>query len=64
MFNKIAAFTDIHFGLKGNSRVHNNDCEEFVDWFIDQSTSHGCDTGIFLGDWHHNRDTLNLSTMN
>lgn len=63
MFKKAAVFTDIHFGLKGNSRTHNNDCEEFVDWFIEQAQANGCETGIFCGDWHHNRNSLNLTTM-
>jgi len=56
-------FTDIHFGLKGNSRIHNDDCEEFVDWFIEQAKEQGCETAIFCGDWHHNRNSLNLTTM-
>ena len=63
MFKKAAVFTDIHFGLKGNSRVHNDDCEEFIDWYIDQAQAAGCETGIFCGDWHHNRNSLNLTTM-
>lgn len=63
MFKKAAVFTDIHFGLKGNSKVHNQDCEEFVDWFIDQAKENGCETGIFCGDWHHNRNALNITTM-
>ena len=63
MFQKAAVFTDIHFGLKGNSRVHNTDCENFVDWFIEQAQKNDCDTGIFCGDWHHNRNSLNLTTM-
>jgi DNA repair exonuclease SbcCD nuclease subunit len=63
MFKKIAAFTDIHFGLKSNSSTHNQDCEDFVDWFIDEAKKEGCDTGIFLGDWHHNRNSLNMLTM-
>jgi len=63
LFKKAAVFTDIHFGLKGNSKVHNDDCEEFVDWFIETAKSHGCETGIFCGDWHHNRNSLNLTTM-
>ena len=63
MFNKAAVFTDIHFGLKGNSRVHNQDCENFVDWFIETAKANGCETGIFCGDWHHNRNSLNLTTM-
>ena len=63
MFKKAAIFTDIHFGLKGNSKVHNEDCEEFIDWFIETATANGCETGIFCGDWHHNRNSLNLTTM-
>ena len=56
-------FTDIHFGLKGNSRIHNDDCESFIDWFIETAQANGCETGIFCGDWHHNRNSLNLTTM-
>ena len=63
-FKKVACFTDIHFGLKGNSRVHNDDCEAFVIWFIEQAKLHGCETCIFLGDWHHHRSATNVSTMN
>jgi DNA repair exonuclease SbcCD nuclease subunit len=63
LFKKAAVFTDIHFGLKGNSKVHNQDCEDFVDWFIETAKANGCETGIFCGDWHHNRNSLNLTTM-
>ena len=54
-FKKVACFTDIHFGLKGNSRIHNDDCETFIHWFIEQAKAHNCETCIFLGDWHHHR---------
>lgn len=63
LFKKVAAFTDLHVGLKSNSVTHLKDCEEFIDWFIDQSKKEGCDTGIFLGDWSHNRNSLNLITL-
>jgi DNA repair exonuclease SbcCD nuclease subunit len=63
MFKKVACFTDIHFGLKSNSQTHNQDCEDFVDWFIAEAKAAGCETGIFLGDWHHNRNSLNITTM-
>ena len=63
MFKKAAVFTDIHFGLKGNSKVHNDDCERFIDWYVEQAKQNGCETGIFCGDWHHNRNSLNLTTM-
>lgn len=64
LFKKAACFTDIHFGLKGNSRIHNDDCESFVYWFIEKAKEHGCETCIFLGDWHHHRSSTNVSTMN
>jgi DNA repair exonuclease SbcCD nuclease subunit len=63
LFKKVACFTDIHFGLKSNSTTHLNDCEEFVDWYIAEAKKAGCDTGIFLGDWSHNRNSLNLITL-
>jgi DNA repair exonuclease SbcCD nuclease subunit len=63
LFKKVACFTDIHFGLKSNSLVHNKDCEEFVDWFISQAHLQGCESAIFLGDWHHNRNSINLITL-
>ena len=64
LFKKAACFTDIHFGLKGGSRVHNTDCEEFVKWFCETAKEEGAETCIFLGDWHHNRSTTDVSTMN
>jgi DNA repair exonuclease SbcCD nuclease subunit len=64
MFKKAAVFTDLHLGMKGNSKIHNDDCERFVDWFIETAQSRGCETAIFCGDWHHNRSSLNLTTMN
>ena len=63
MFKKLAVFTDIHFGLKSNSKIHNDDCEAFVDWYIEQAKKEGCETGMFCGDWHHNRNSVNITTM-
>jgi len=64
LFKKVAVFTDLHVGLKSNSTTHLKDCDEFVDWFISQAKESGCDTGIFMGDWSHNRNSLNLFTLN
>lgn len=63
LFKKVACFTDLHVGLKGNSQVHLQDCEDFVDWFIAEAKTAGCETAIFLGDWHHNRNSINLITL-
>jgi DNA repair exonuclease SbcCD nuclease subunit len=63
LFKKVACFTDIHFGLKSNSATHNQDCEELVDWFIAKAKEEGAESCIFLGDWHHNRNSINLITL-
>ena len=63
LFRKAAICTDIHWGLKSNSLIHNQDCEAFVDWFIDTARAQGCETGMFLGDWHHHRASINLQTL-
>lgn len=64
LFRKAIVFTDIHFGLKSNSLLHNQDCERFVDWIIETGQQHDCETGMFLGDWHHHRASINMQTLN
>ena len=64
LFKKAIVFTDIHFGLKSNSLQHNQDCEKFVDWIIATGREQGCETGMFLGDGHHHRASINLQTLN
>ena len=63
LFNKVAVCGDLHLGLKSNSPIHNQDCEEFIDWFIETAQKENCETGIFLGDWAHNRNNINLVTL-
>jgi DNA repair exonuclease SbcCD nuclease subunit len=63
LFKKVAVCTDIHFGLKSNSLVHNQDCSDFIDWFIDTARANGCETGMFLGDWSHQRAAINMQTL-
>lgn len=62
---RMAIFTDIHFGAKGNSEQHNQDCLEFIDWFCDNVKAMGDIDAIgFLGDWFENRNALNVATLN
>jgi DNA repair exonuclease SbcCD nuclease subunit len=63
LFKKAAVFTDIHFGLKSNSLQHNQDCLDFVDWFISKAKQEGCETCLFLGDWNHHRASINIHTL-
>lgn len=64
LFDKIICFTDIHFGARGNSKLHNEDCTRFVNWVCDLAAERGIKYGAFLGDWHHHRNTVNVSTLN
>jgi DNA repair exonuclease SbcCD nuclease subunit len=64
LFKKAAIFTDIHFGLKSNSQMHNEDCLNFVRWATDLAKEQGCETAMFLGDWHNNRANINIVTLN
>ena len=63
-FDKAVIFTDIHFGMKNNSRHHNQDCEDFITWMIEEAHKRGIKKCFFLGDWHHNRASINVSTLN
>ena len=63
LFKKAAIFTDLHLGMKSNSHTHNSDCERYLDWFIDLTKTEGCDMILFLGDFHHNRNSININTM-
>lgn len=63
-FKKAVCFTDIHFGLRNNSRAHNDDCEAFIKWMTSEAHKEGAETAIFLGDWHNNRSNINVSTLN
>jgi len=63
LFKKAAVFTDIHFGLKSNSLQHNQDCANFVDWFIAEAKKENCETCFFLGDYNHHRASINIHTL-
>ena len=54
-------FGDIHFGNKGNQVQFNEDCIDFIDFMIGNSgNERDC---IFLGDWFHSRNSLNVNTL-
>ena len=64
LFQTAACFTDIHYGLKSNSHTHLNDCHRYMDWFISEAKARNAETCIFLGDWSHQRASVNIATMN
>lgn len=61
---KVASFSDIHFGRKGNAEQHNQDCLNFIIWACDQIKQQGDITHVvMMGDWHEHRSSLNILTM-
>lgn len=57
--------TDIHFGKKSNSAIHNQDCLNYIEWFCEHVRNDpDADYVAFLGDWHENRSALDVSTQN
>jgi DNA repair exonuclease SbcCD nuclease subunit len=59
---RCAQFTDIHFGRKNNSELHNKDCSRFVDWFIDRAQESNVDHVCFMGDWFEERSSIDSLT--
>jgi len=64
LFKKAAILTDLHWGLKSNSIQHNEDCLNFVKWFVKIAKENDCDTAIMCGDWNNNRASINIQTLN
>lgn len=63
LFKRAAVFTDLHLGYKQNSQLFLNDCDRYIDWFIDLQNRENCDTILFLGDFHDTRNSININTM-
>ena len=63
LFTKAAVLTDLHLGLKSNSLVHNEDCLNFIIWFIAKAKAERCDTVIVCGDWHNHRASINVLSL-
>jgi hypothetical protein len=64
LFKRAIVATDLHLGLKSNSTVHNEDCWKFMSWAAELGQERQCDTFLFLGDYHNNRSTVNVMTLN
>lgn len=62
-FDKTVIFTDIHLGLRNNSRQHNQDCLDFIDQMCEWALANDHETAIFMGDWNHHRNHINISTL-
>lgn len=64
--SKYVLFTDIHFGNHNNSDTFNQQCLDFIDFMKDWCDENiiGDYQTVFLGDWYHNRNAINVKTLN
>lgn len=63
---KYVLFGDIHFGCHSNSDLFNQECLDFLEFmknWCDENIVGDYNT-IFLGDWYHNRNAINVKTLN
>jgi DNA repair exonuclease SbcCD nuclease subunit len=63
LFERALVFADLHLGAKNNEKQFNEDCKTYLKWLIDTAKLNNVDCIIFLGDFHHNRNSLHLSTL-
>lgn len=63
-WSKIATLTDIHFGKKSDSDVHNRDCLDYLEWFCDRTREHDADAVCVIGDWNDSRSRIRVDTWN
>lgn len=62
--NKIILIADTHFGENNNSEKTNNALLEFFEFVCEEGKKRGIDRLIILGDFFHQRDKLDVSTIN
>ena len=63
-FSKTIVITDLHYGMRNNSKQHNTWCTEFLEFVMARAKELNIRTLLFLGDWSHNRNNVNISTLN
>jgi hypothetical protein len=63
LFHKAVTITDVHFGRRSNSPQANQDNIDFIAWVIERAKTWGAKTCIMMGDWHDNRNSLNVLTL-
>lgn len=62
-FDDVALFTDIHFGINKDNQMFLNESAKFIDWLISDINSKNIKHIIFVGDYYHNRSSINLQSL-
>lgn len=61
--DKIAIFSDIHIGVKNDSKFYHDVSLKWAEWFISDISSKGISDIVFCGDYFHARDELAVDTL-
>lgn len=63
LYNKVAIFSDLHLGLYKNDENWLKLMESWVDYFIEKCEKLGIEQILFLGDYFHYRDQIDVQTF-
>lgn len=58
--DKCIIFSDMHFGIDGNSQIRLEDARNCCEWIGKVAEDQKIKIGIFAGDWFHNRDEIDV----
>lgn len=61
---KSLVFSDLHWGRRNSSEVHNNDCINYIMWLVQVAREENVDHIVFMGDWFETRSAINIHTFN
>lgn len=62
--DSIMMFSDLHYGIDGNSEQGLRTCDRTVDWIIETCRARNTQLVVFGGDWFDHKDTLSVKTLN
>lgn len=61
--SKVIIIGDTHFGELSNSKKYNQQLTEFFTWCTEFAEERGIKQAIHLGDYYHNRNSINVETI-
>lgn len=61
--DKIVLIGDLHLGVNKNSEEYYRICDDWVDWFLKETTLRKLDCLFVLGDWFHFRDEIPVNAI-
>lgn len=62
--SNIGIFSDIHYGINNNNVSKIEECDKYINWICGIIKERNLSHIFFLGDWFHNRNTLNVKVLN